>query len=109
MTGFFYRRQREHTADLFSHVGFRPAGVPDVFGGGDIKYKKDGLFFFFPECFDESSVTLGRYIPVDCADIIAVLVGANIVKFKTGSLEYGTEIALHVAIDSLAYLDFVPP
>lgn len=51
---------------------------------------------------------LGRYIPVDGAYVIAILVRPYIVKLKAGTFEYRSEIALHLAVDGLANAYFVP-
>jgi hypothetical protein len=46
-------------------------------------------------------------IPVNAADIIAVLIGADIVKFESGALENRVKITLHLAVDCLPDLDLV--
>ncbi len=75
--------------------------------GADVEYEEDGLFFCLAEGLYAGAVALGRHVPVDRPDIVAVLVGANIVEFQARSLEDGVEVTLHLAIDSLADLYLV--
>ena len=56
---------------------------------------------------DECPVALGRHMPVDGADVVAVLVGAYVIELQAAPLEDGMEIPLHLAVDGLAYLDLV--
>jgi len=53
-------------------------------------------------------MTFGGHVPIDGTNIITVLIRSNFVKFKARAFKYGMEISLHLAIDNLANLDFVP-
>ena len=46
---------------------------------------------------------------MDRADIITLLIRTHIVELQTRSLEDRMEVALHVAVYRLAYLNFVLP
>lgn len=107
MTGFFYRREREHTAYLARDIGLRPPGISDVSRGAYVKEEKDRLFLFLAKGFYEGTVAFGRNVPVYGTDIVAILIRAYIVELQSGSLEDRTKIALHMAVDSLADLYFV--
>ena len=54
-------------------------------------------------------MTLGGNVPVNSADIIPILVGAHVVKLQSRSFKDGMEVALHLAVDGLANLNFVSP
>jgi hypothetical protein len=46
---------------------------------------------------------------VDAADVIAILVRSHVIKLEPSSLKNGVEVALHLAVDGLAYLYLVIP
>ncbi len=52
-------------------------------------------------------MTLGGNVPVDRADVVAILVRADVIEFQAGSFEDRMKISLHLAVDGLAYLNFV--
>ena len=109
MTGLFYGGERQHPADLLTDIALRPSFISNVFRSTDIKYKKNSLFFLLPECFHKSAMAFGTYVPVDGSDIVAILIGPHIIELKTRPFEDRMEVALHLAVDRLAYLYLILP
>lgn len=102
-------RQSQHAANFFGGINLKAAWVTHLLRGTHIKHKKNGLLFFLLKNLDVSTVTFGRGIPVDGPHVVAVLVQAQVVEFKSRPLEYGVEIAMPFAVDRLSDANLILP
>src|SRR5688572_13923874 len=107
MSGFLGSREGQHATNFFSDIGFGASGTANIFRRADIQNKKNRLLFFFLEGLNKSAVSFCGYIPVNRPDVVAVLVGADVIKLQPRTFKNRMKITLHLAIDSLADLNFV--
>lgn len=100
-------RQCKYAADFCTDIKFRLTRASDTLRAAHIEYEEYCLLFLFLEGLYKCAMSLCRHMPIDGTDIVTVLIRADVVEFKTCSLENGMKIPLHLAVDRLANLDFI--
>ncbi len=69
--------------------------------------KKICLLFCFPKGLYVGTVSFGGDVPVDSANVVAILVGSHVVELQARTFEDRVKVTLHLAVDSLTDLYFV--
>src|SRR5262249_7409763 len=72
---------------------------------GDIDGEDDGTFALLDVAFDEGLAHAGGDVPVDGADVVAGLVGADLLEGDAGALEDGVVLAAQQVLDGATGLE----
>ena len=76
-----------HGTNFGSNLPLESAGRREIFRTGDIHRQNDCLLPFLLEDFDEGLRVAGRHVPVNIADIVPELIGADLGKVHPGALK----------------------